>query len=188
MIRTRLLALGLLLVAAPAAPAAARTPRVGDVAPPVDLVTFDKERISLADLKGQVVVLNFWATWCGPCKAEMPLLDAAAEQKKDKGLRIFAVATEDSVPQYQLRKFAAALHFPLVQRLKGKYGVIDGVVPTNYVIDRAGIVRYARPGAFDTETINSVLLPLLREPAPEGVGAVPAVANVGADAASRPTP
>ena len=96
MIATRLLVLGLLVAAAPAT---ARTPQVGEVAPPVDLVTFDRERVSLADLKGQVVVLNFWATWCGPCKAEMPLLDAAAEQKKDKGLRIFAVATEDSVPQ-----------------------------------------------------------------------------------------
>lgn len=160
-----------------AAPAAARTPRVGEVAPPVDLVTYDKQRVSMADLKGQVVVLNFWATWCGPCKAELPLLDAAAEQKKDKGLRVFAVATEDSVAPYYLKQFAAALHFPLVRRIHGKYDVIGGAVPTNYVIDRAGIVRYAQAGAFDAATINSVLLPLLREAPPADATPVAAAAS-----------
>lgn len=166
--------------------AAARTPRVGEVAPPVDLVTYDKQRISLADLKGQVVVLNYWATWCGPCRAEMPLLDAAAAQKKDKGLRIFAVATEDSVPASYLKAFAAALHFPLVRRIKGKYDVIGGAVPTNYVIDRAGIVRYAQAGAFDAQTINSVLLPLLREAPPADAAGVPAATPSAAPVAAAP--
>lgn len=176
----------LLLAALLTTPVTARTPQVGERAPPVNLVTYDQQRISLTDLKGRVVVLNFWATWCGPCRAEMPLLDAAAEQKKDKGLRVFAVATEDSVPPVYLKKLAAALHFPLVRRLKGKYELIGNALPTNYVIDRAGIVRYARAGAFDAQTINNVLLPSLREPPPAAdpaptVIAAPMVAVTSSD-------
>ena len=163
MVRARLLALGLLILATPAA---ARTPKVGEPAPPATITTYDGQKITLADLKGQVVVLNFWATWCGPCRAEMPLLDAAARQKADKGLRVFAVATEVSVPPIYLKKLAAALAFPLVRRMRGNYDAIGSAVPTNYVIDRAGIVRYAQAGAFTPESMNATLLPLLREAAP----------------------
>ncbi len=162
MVRARLLALGLLILATPAA---ARTPKVGEPAPPATITTYDGQKITLADLKGQVV-LNFWATWCGPCRAEMPLLDAAARQKADKGLRVFAVATEVSVPPIYLKKLAAALAFPLVRRMRGNYDAIGSAVPTNYVIDRAGIVRYAQAGAFTPESMNATLLPLLREAAP----------------------
>ena len=156
-----------------ATPASARTPRIGQPAPPATIVTYDGEKLSLADLRGQVVVLNFWATWCGPCKAELPLLDAAATQTRSRGLRVFAVATEDSVAPAYLKKLGAVLSFPLVRRMRGNYGMIDGAVPTNYVIDRAGVVRYASAGAFTVQTINEVLLPLLREPAPADAAPTP---------------
>ena len=174
--------LALLCAAAISASAPARTPKVGQPAPPATITTYDGEKISLADLRGQVVVLNFWATWCVPCRAELPLLDAAAAQKRDKGLRIFAVATEDSVPPASLQKFAAALSFPLVRRMRGDYGPIGGAVPTNYVIDRAGIVRYAKAGAFSIESMNATLMPLVREPPPTDSG-TPALTEAGIPAA-----
>lgn len=140
-------------------------PKVGEVAPPFELTLIDGSRVSSDQLRGQVVVLNFWATWCGPCKKELPLLDAYYEVQKAHGLKVFAIATEDSVPLYQLKKLFAIMHMPSARRIKGPYQVMAGV-PTNYVIDRAGRVRYAKANAFDLDELNSLLVPLLNEPAP----------------------
>jgi peroxiredoxin len=96
----------------------------------------------------------------------MPLLDAFRRKYKDQGLEVFAITTEDSVPKKQLREVESLLSFPLATYLNGKgYGILTGV-PTNYVIDRNGIVRHAQAGAFDLESLNGLLIPLLREPAP----------------------
>lgn len=162
--RMRTWALAVLLaglcVAAPALAAA-----VGKAAPKFTLTTFDGEKVELADLKGQVVVLNYWATWCGPCKRELPVLDAY--RRSHPGLKIYAVATEDSVPDAKLRPLASVLSFPLIAKLSGRgYGMIDGAVPTNYVIDRQGVLRYAKAEAFDRGSLDAVLSPLLAEPAP----------------------
>ena len=72
------------LMAASAAPAAVK---VGERAPDFELTLIDGSKVRGTDLRGQVVVLNFWATWCGPCKAELPLLDSYYRLRRDKGLR-----------------------------------------------------------------------------------------------------
>ncbi len=154
------------LVLAAASPGVAA--KLGAEAPPFTLKTFDGTQVSLTELRGQVVVLNFWATWCGPCKAEMPALDAYVRSHPGRGLRIFAVATEDSVPAFRLKPLQALLSFPLVAKLKGgsHYGPIGNAVPTSYVIDRAGVIRYAKAAAFTTETLDAVVAPLLAEARP----------------------
>ncbi len=144
---------------------ASATIKVGDRAPRFEMTLIDGSRISSTDLHGQVVILNFWATWCGPCKAELPLLDTYYRLRKDNGLRVFAVATEDSLPAYKLKPVFAALAIPSARRIKGAFGVM-GALPTNYIIDRAGVVRYAKPGAFDLADLNTLLVPLLNEPVP----------------------
>jgi peroxiredoxin len=168
MLFTRLaLVLGsaLLLGVAPMPPAKKKVV-IGQPAPEFVLRTYAHENISLSSLRGQVVVLNLWATWCVPCKTEMPMMDSYYRQYSGKGLRIFAVATEDSVPPYKLKALSAALSFPLVLQLRGgAYDVLDGV-PTNFIIDRNGIVRYAKADAFDRAEFDAVLKPLLAEPAP----------------------
>ena len=154
-----------ILGAALAGGADARPPKIGEPAPDFHLTTFGGAKISLADLKGQVVVLNFWATWCVPCKSELPLLNVYARHVGANGLRILAIATEDSVPAYQLKPLASSLSFPLVLGFHGSYAPIGGAVPTNYVIDRDGVVRYAKAGAFTLDDLNTLLPPLLNAPA-----------------------
>ncbi|WP_010216616.1 TlpA family protein disulfide reductase [Sphingomonas sp. PAMC 26621] len=143
----------------------AKAPKVGDDAPPFVLTLVDGSKVSSDQLRGQVVVLNFWATWCGPCKAELPLLDAYYDLQKAHGLKVYAIATEDSVPISQMKKLFAQLHISPARAVKGPYQTL-GAVPTNYIIDRAGRVRYAKASAFGLEELNSELVPLLKERIP----------------------
>lgn len=141
-------------------------PKVGDIAPPFELTMIDGSKLSLADMRGDVIVLNFWATWCVPCRKELPTLDAYYAAQKDHGLRIIAIATEDSLPLYQMKKLFDVLRVPSAKRIKGPFTTLGGV-PTNYIIDRAGRIRYAKAAAFDLEDLNRELVPLLNEPRPQ---------------------
>lgn len=161
----RMVAGAALCLAAPLLLGASGSAKVGAIAPSFELTLMDGTKISSADLRGQVVVLNFWATWCVPCRAELPLLDRYYEIQKARGLRVFAVTTEDSVPLYQLKKLFAVMHIAPVRKLKGNYDTLGGV-PTNYIIDRAGRIRYAKASAFDLDDLNKELAPLLLEPPP----------------------
>jgi thiol-disulfide isomerase/thioredoxin len=146
----------------------------GDPMPKFTISTFDKQKIRPDQLRGQVVIINRWATWCGPCKQELPELDTYYRLHAKDGLRIFAATTEDSVPDYLLKPLSNMLAFPLAHRVSGSaFDILDGV-PTNYVIDRNGIVRYAKAGAFDAETLDAVIGPLLAEPVPAAPATVAA--------------
>jgi cytochrome c biogenesis protein CcmG/thiol:disulfide interchange protein DsbE len=161
------LIIGLLTLGSHAPAATSDLPEVGKPAPNFQVTTFDGTKLTLADFKGQVVVLNFWATWCGPCKQELPLLDAYYRGRQQFGLKMLAVATEDSLTPSQLAPVQKVVGFPMVKRFKGDYGKIRAL-PTNVVIDRAGIVRYAKAAMFTLDDLNELLIPLLNEHAPEG--------------------
>ncbi len=156
-----------------AGPALAK-PKVGAPAPKFTLWTFDHKKYTLADLLGNVIILNYWATWCGPCKQELPLINSYVHyyQKKYQrdDLKVFAVTIDDTVSDAELKPLASVLSFPLISRLDGPYGMVDGAVPSNYVIGRDGTLRYAEAGAFDLQLLNSVLPPLLSEVAPDKPG------------------
>ncbi|WP_029625388.1 TlpA family protein disulfide reductase [Sphingomonas sp. PAMC 26605] len=158
--------LGLVAVVALSA-AASPQPKVGELAPRFELTLIEGSKVSSDQLRGQVVVLNFWATWCGPCKKELPLLDAYYEAQKTHGLKVFAIATEDSLQPFQLKKLFAVMHMQSARRIKGPYTALEGV-PTNFIIDRAGRLRYAKADAFDLDALNTLLVPLLQESAPQG--------------------
>lgn len=169
MIRLSSCLVALAILLAPASGLAA--PKVGDAAPPMKLVTYDGREIALADLRGKVVILNYWATWCAPCRVELPELDNYLRRHKGKDLAIYAVEVSGA-PKSKLGPLASVLSFEMVSRLKGRdYGRIGGAVPTNYVIDRAGVLRHAKAGAFNAKTLEEVVTPLLREPAPSATAA-----------------
>lgn len=145
---------------------ASAAPKVGNAAPPFELTLIDGSKVSLDQLRGNVVVLNFWATWCVPCRKELPLLDRYYAAQKPAGLRVFTITTESSLPLYRLKKLFAAMAIPSAKRIKGPYAPIGDAVPTSFVIDRAGRIRYAKASAFDLDDLNALLVPLLKEPAP----------------------
>jgi cytochrome c biogenesis protein CcmG/thiol:disulfide interchange protein DsbE len=136
-------------------------PRVGKPAPAFTLTTFDNRKIRLADLAGDVVVLNFWATWCAPCRVELPMLDGYIRRHPKADLKLFAVTTEGSVPNEKLKPLASVLSFPLAKGISGGGYTDLGAVPTNFVIDRAGVLRYAKAAAFTEESFDAVVSPLL---------------------------
>ncbi len=153
-----------------AAPVNARPPVVGAPAPPFSLTTLDGRTVTSAELAGKVVILNFWATWCAPCRAELPLLATWAERNGKAGLVILAVTQEQAPPMSALKKLAAVVDLTFSRRFRGKYGDINAL-PTNFVIDRAGVIRYAQPGAFTLDQLNNLLIPLLNESPPAPVTA-----------------
>jgi cytochrome c biogenesis protein CcmG, thiol:disulfide interchange protein DsbE len=162
-LRLLLLPIWLLVSSAPCA----RDITVGEPAPDFHATTFDGRKISLADFRGHVLVINLWATWCAPCRKELPLLDAYYVLQQKIGLEVIAVATEDSVAPSKLKDLAAAVHMPFIRRLKGPYSTL-GAVPTNYVIDREGIVRFAQARALTLDDLNGLLVPLLQQSPPQG--------------------
>ena len=136
---------------------------VGQPAPGFQATAFDGAQIDLAKLRGNVVLLNFWATWCGPCKAELPLIDRYHRLRSDRGLKVIAVTTEDSLPLAMLKPLAAAVSFQMARRFRGGYGQ-QAALPTSFIIDRAGVLRQIKVGAFDLDSLNAALVPLLAEP------------------------
>lgn len=142
------------------------SPLVGQPAPEFELTLVDGSKVKLSELRGQVVVLNFWATWCVPCRTELPLLDGYYRATSKHGLRVFAVTIESSLPLFRLKPLFATLSITPVRRIKGKYDLIGNAVPTNYIIDRRGVVRYAKAAALDLDDLNANLVPLLREAPP----------------------
>ncbi len=147
--------------------AAAGELRVGAPAPEAILVTLDGTHISSTDFLGHVVILTFWATWCDPCREELPLLSDYLAQHADRGLQIlgFGLDTRDRLEE--VRRVAQALRFPVGllsdSRAPG-YGRIWRL-PVSFTIDAQG--RLAEDGwkekhpAWTQERLDQVVTPLL---------------------------
>ncbi|QOK89933.1 TlpA family protein disulfide reductase (plasmid) [Ralstonia pseudosolanacearum] len=141
---------------------------VGRPAPPLVLHTLDGRRISTEDLRGQVVVLTFWATWCEPCRTELPLLSAYAARHADLGLRVLGFSLDEPDELPAVREVGAKLSFPvglLGSPYAGGYGRIWRL-PVNFTIDRQGLLVDngwdSREPAWTTERLERVVTPLLR--------------------------
>ena len=121
----------------------------GKPAPDFKLKTLDGKEVSLSDYRGKVVLINFWATWCPPCREEMPLFKRVYERYKNKGFEILAVSTDTSVDP--VKKFVKEykLDFPVLldtDNISSLYG-IQGL-PTSFLIDREGKIVKVRLGKY----------------------------------------
>lgn len=139
--------------------------RIGAPAPGLDLVTPSRQRIRLSDLRGQTVVLNFWASWCPPCKAEMPALELVHQQFKATGVVVLAINQMES--EQTAADFMAAnnLTFPVALDSDGMASRLYRVsaLPTTYFIDKEGIIRdIVYGGPMTRALIESKVLSLER--------------------------
>jgi cytochrome c biogenesis protein CcmG/thiol:disulfide interchange protein DsbE len=127
--------------------AAAETIGEGSRAPAFTLVDVKGTTVSLGDLKGQVVLLNFWATWCPPCKAEIP--DFIDFQKKyaARGLRIVGIALDEKEAVETYLSSSPLNYLVLLgdQSVAARYGNIESI-PTTFLIDRDGVIRHVAVG------------------------------------------
>ena len=163
MSRRNLLALFLLV----ALPCAAATLHEGKPAPALDAKLLDGQSFSLAGQAGKVVIINFWATWCAPCRAEMPALDAFYRKHRDEGLVVLAVSLDEPDKEAKVREVTKAFAFPAALGPQSDFRGYMRIwrLPLTFVVDRSGILRkndwYGDPG-LDEALLESTVTPLLR--------------------------
>jgi peroxiredoxin len=142
--------LGFVLLSLSGCYSGTRPPRIGSAAP--DFTVHDSDRtVTLSQLKGRVVVLNFWATWCPPCIEEMPSLVQMQQRMKAKGVTVLAVSVDVDQDNYQRFLKDHSVNLLSVRDADQKSNALYGTFkfPETYVIDRTGIVRRKFIGAVD---------------------------------------
>jgi peroxiredoxin len=139
--------------------------QAGDQAPNFQLETLEGETVKLSDFKGQGVFLNFWATYCPPCKEEMPYMQNQYEEFKDKGVTILAIDVGE--PKVTVEKFAKryGLTFPILldqnQEVLNSYGV--GPIPVTFLIDEDGKVVERVTASLSEEAIKNYMISIMPE-------------------------
>jgi peroxiredoxin len=126
--------------------------KLGEPAPNFQLRDLDGHLVTLSDLRGKVVLLNFWATWCGPCRVEMPAMEQLYRRFLRKDFEILAVST-DAQGVAVTRPFQQENHltFPILHDADYLVGLTYGArtLPMTFMVDRQGIVRHQIFGARD---------------------------------------
>jgi peroxiredoxin len=133
-------------------------------APAFSLRTVDGKPVRLSDLRGRPVILDFWATWCGPCKSSMPHLSAMQSRFRDQGLVVLGLSMDDEDPQV-VKRFADRLGLTFAvavadDHMLDVYGPIRALPTTVYISRKGEIVRRV-VGYIDEETMESYVRELL---------------------------
>lgn len=134
-------------------------------APELTLTDMEEQTVSLADYRGQWVLVNNWATWCPPCRAEMPELNAYYEAHKDEGFVLVAISSGDTKAQIADFTQEYGLSFPMWQdpTSASLRAFRMDYLPSSFVIDPSGTVRLAWTGAVSLETLEKYVTPLLQQ-------------------------
>ena len=139
---------------------------IGTPLPPFSLKAVDGVAEDIAQWHGKVQIINFWATWCPPCKREIPALIALQEQYLNQGVQVVGIALDD-VELVKAYVDESGINYPI---LVGEGDVIDvaeqlgntmGILPYTVIVDRSGNISYVRYGEVSKKTIESEILALL---------------------------
>ncbi len=138
---------------------------VGNRAPDFDLPTLTGDNVSLSGLRGKSVLLNIWATWCPPCKIELPILQQVNDKWADRGLVLIAVdligSTRTETPEnlaafMQSNNYTFTAPMDIEKKLTKAYAITN--IPLTFLIDKDGVIRFRKIGNFSTITeIESAL-------------------------------
>lgn len=156
--------------ALPQARAALNLGSGSEPAPLFTLQSLDGGTVSLDALRGQVVLVNFWASWCLPCRVEMPGFERVYRARSDEGFVILGIAT-DTHAEAAIRAFVAEhdITYPILlaaPQVVQAYGGVNAI-PESFLIDREGRIRHRIVGYFAEPVLRSAVSRLLEDPAPE---------------------
>jgi peroxiredoxin len=133
--------------------------KVGNTAPDLRLANLEGKEVSLSDLRGQPVLVNFWAVWCGFCRVELPEMQEVYEAYKDKGFVILAVDVQEEKPPVQDFVNELGLTFPVLLDTKGEVTRSYRVrgLPTSYFVDPNGVIVGVQVGPIDEAWMKKYL-------------------------------
>jgi peroxiredoxin len=138
-------------------------PKLKDTAPNFELENLKGEKVQLKDLRGKVVLVNFWGTWCKPCEKEMPAIQTAYEKYGDQGFEVIAINIQQS--NFQVKKYIQQrdLTFPVLLdqdgSIKDEYDVYK--IPSSFFIDREGKISKIYEGEMEERELNTWIEELL---------------------------
>lgn len=147
--------------------------QAGRLAPELRIAQIDGQKFSLSAQRGKVVIVNFWATWCEPCRAELMAFDTWLRAHKDAGVAVLAISMDDAADFKKMREIAAGLSYPVATYdavALADYGRIWRL-PMSFVIDREGLLRIdggrGAPQVFDLPALQRSVDPLLETAPPQ---------------------
>ncbi len=134
-------------------------PRVGNAAPDFTLKTLEGQTVRLSDLRGKPVVLNFWATWCPPCRQEMPDLEKAYQKYKDQGIVFLGVdmKEDEATVQEFIQKNGYHWTFVLDPAAQAANAYLVSAIPSTFFIDADGVIRDLQLGAMSGGLLEAKL-------------------------------
>ncbi len=142
-----------------------------EAAPPLTIEIPGSGEFDLGAMRGKVVLVDFWATWCAPCLAEFPVIAKFYQEHRAQGFEVIALSIDKPRDRAKMQRLSAKLPFRaalLSDASRNGFGTPEAV-PVSYVIDARGVVR-DKFIAIDNELLNGVVLPLLSEAQPHNAG------------------